>query len=253
MWMVMMKRTGTVFSGWLIGGITLILLTACAPALPSPTPTPVPSETPLPTATATVTQTPSLTPTVTSTSTPTLTLTPSLTPTPETAFDQARPIELTSGVGGWRLTFAIPHLNRAVNVIAAGIRFNCAFDAQYPDRLFCYGLSKPPLDQKITLAFLDADTGKVLYQSETVFASAALPTPVPKGYSNTNCAERGQKVTCETECRVDPSTGIPCIVSSCFDACGPYYSVDSCPAGVSVWNICSAEQWEEMKAKFNIP
>jgi hypothetical protein len=146
----------------------------------------------------------------------------------------------------------IPNLTQAYDVIAAGIDFNCSFDALYSDRLFCYGLARPPLDQSITLAFLDQATRQVVYQSKTVFASAALPTPVPQGFNQYDCPERGTNVTCETECRVAPD-GSPCLVSTCFDACGPYYSVDSCPGGVSSWNMCSDAQLADLKARYNIP
>ncbi len=233
--------------------ILLAALAACAPAEAAPTATPIPSETPAPAASATNTPTVSPTASATRTPRPTDTLTPSPSPTPLAAFDQAKPIQLASGVGGWNLTFVVPNLNKAVNVIAAGIQFNCAYDERYPERLFCYGLSRPPLDQTITLAFLDTESGRVLYQSQTVFASAAFPTAVPVGNPETNCPQRGQNVTCETECRVDPSTNIPCIVSTCYDACGHYFSVDSCPGGVSVWNVCSDAQWQELKTRFNIP
>lgn len=197
-------------------------------------------------------------PTATATAVPTHTFTPSPTftplvsPTPMVALDQARPIQLSSGVGGWNLVLNIPNLTQAYDVIAAGIDFNCTFDVLYADRLFCYGLARPPLNQSITLAFLDQTTRQVVYQSKTVFASAALPTPVPQGFNQYDCPERGQNVTCETECRVAPD-GIPCLVSTCFDACGPYYSVDSCPGGVSSWNMCSDAQLADMKARYNIP
>lgn len=231
-----------------------LLLAACSPAAPSPTaaPTLAPSSTPAPTQTAssTPTATASLTPTVTFTASPTFTPQPS--PTPLAAFDQAKAIALASGVGGWKLTLSVPNLAQVYDVIAAGIEFNCSFDAQYIGLLFCYGLARPPLDQTITLAFLDQTTRTVVFQMQTVFASAALPTPVPSGYSAYDCPDRGKNVTCETECRVAPD-GTPCMVSSCFDACGPYFSVDSCPAGVSTWSMCSDAQLADLKARYNIP
>mgnify|MGYP001163321771 CR=1 FL=1 len=232
-----------------------VLLSACAPATAQPTPTAAPSQTSAPSATpaATLTLTPSATSTATATLTPTLTETPLPSPTLAAAFDAAKPIELTSGVGGWKLSFQVPHLTQAYNAIVAGIQFKCSYDAKYADRLFCFGLSRPPLDQTITLAFLDPDSGKVVYQSKTMFVSATLPTPIPEGYSYDNCAERGTNVTCETECRIAPD-GSPCIVSTCFDACGPYFSVNTCPEGVSEWKgLCSDEQLQEQKARNNIP
>jgi hypothetical protein len=233
--------------------LSLCLLAACSPATPSPTLTPLPTDTPQPSPTATITPTATQTDTPTATPTATPTFTPSPSPTPAVAFDQAQPFELSSGVGGWRLNFKIPNLDRAYDAIVAGIDFGCTYESQYPDRLFCFGLSRPPLDQTITLAFLDPDTRQVVYQTKTVFASVNLPTPVPEGYSSTDCSERGQNVTCETECRIAPDDS-PCIVSTCYDACGPYFSVDTCPKGVTVWKgLCSDEQWQDQKARNNIP
>jgi len=236
-------------------GLLLVLLAACAPAAPLPTATPLPSDTPMPSATATVTPsaTATATETATLTETPTLTDTPSPSPTLAAAFDQARPFELASGVGGWKLSLQVPNLTQAYNVIAAGIQFSCSYLEQYADRLFCYGLARPPLDQTITLAFIDPDTNQVVYQAQTVFLSANLPTPVPEGYTDTNCPERGTNVTCESECRIAPD-GNPCVVSTCYDACGRYFSVDTCPSGVTEWKgLCSDAQWQEQKERLNIP
>ncbi len=233
--------------------VLLGLLAACTPATPSPTATAAPSNTPAPSATATITLTASATATATMTSTPTFTLTPSPSPTLPAAFDAAQPIELASGVGGWKLSFKVPNLTQAYNVVAAGIQFRCTYIAQYAEKLFCFGLSRPPLDQEITIAFLDPNTNQAVYQAKTMFLSVMLPTPVPEGYSTTNCAERGTNVTCESECRIDPD-GNPCVVSTCYDACGPYFSVNTCPDGVTVWpGMCSEEQWQEQKARHNIP
>lgn len=229
----------------------LLLLAACTPATPSPTPTLAPTETPQPTATATLT--PTLTATATATLTPTATFTPTPTPTPLASFDQIKPVQLGFGVGGWKLIVSVPNLSQAYDLLLGGQKYTCSYDAQYADRLFCFGLARPPLDTDMSYAFLDQATGKVVYSSRTVFASAAVPTDVPEGFVQTNCDQRGQNVTCEIECRIAPD-GNPCLVATCFDACGPYYSVDSCPANVSVWpGLCSEEQTAELKARYNVP
>jgi hypothetical protein len=160
---------------------------------------------------------------------------------------------LASGVGGWKLSFKVPNLTQVYDVIAAGIPYKCNFLEEYPEKLFCFGLSRPPLDQTISLAFIDPTTNQAVFQEETVFISAMLPTPVPEGYSQYDCAERGTNVTCESECRIAPD-GSPCVVSTCYDACGPYFSVNTCPDGVAEWKgMCSDEQWAEQKARLNIP
>ncbi len=240
------------FHGWMgLLVLTMLVVSACTPPAPAATPTPVSTDTPQPSATATPTATLTLTPTVTATLTQTPTST--LTPTPAPSFEQAKVIELRyQAVGGYQITMVVPAVNAPYNVILGGINFKCSFDEKYPDRLFCFGLAKPPMDQTITLAFLHPDTGKVMYQGKIVLDSRALPTPVPSGYSQYDCPDRGKNVTCEIECRIAPD-GVPCMVATCFDACGPYYSVHTCPEDVSQWNMCNDELLREMKSRYNIP
>jgi hypothetical protein len=168
------------------------------------------------------------------------------------AFDQAKVIGLTNSVGGIQLTVTIPNLIVAYNMILGGNKYSCTVDARYPGKLFCWGLAQPPFDTELTIAFLDVQSGSVVYQAKTVLARAAFPTPVPAGYSWSNCPDRGKNVSCETECRIDPN-GNPCLVSSCFDACGPYFSVDTCPKNLQNWTACDASVAAQMKAKYNIP
>ena len=65
-------------------------------------------------------------------------------------------------------------------------------------------------------------------RTRLVIPTALLVPPTPVGWAGNNCPQRGQNVSCETECRIAPD-GNPCIVATCTDACGPYFSVHTCP------------------------
>lgn len=236
--------------------LLLAVLAGCSAATPAPTQTPLPTSTTVPSATpvpsATDTPMPSETPTPVDTATLTPTLPPSLTPTLMAAFDQAQVTGMTNKVGGVQLVVTVPNLTVAYDMILGGNKYSCSVDAKYPGKLFCWGLAQPPFDTTLTIAFLDVQSGSVVFQTKTVLARAAFPTPVPVGYAWDNCPERGTKVSCETECRVEPN-GDVCVVSSCFDACGPYFSVDTCPKDLTTWGACDASVTAKMKAKLNIP
>ncbi len=237
--------------GWMgLLMLVMVMLSACASPAPTATPPPLPTDTPQPSATSTPTATLTLTPTTTAT--PTLTLTPTLTSTPTPSFEQAKVIDLRFGVGGYQMVVVVPSLHDQYNLILGGIKFTCAVDEKAPERLFCFGLARPPLDQSLTLAFLHPETGKVVYQGKIILDSRALPTPVPSGYKQYDCPDRGKNVVCEMECRIAPD-GNPCVVATCFDACGPYYSVHTCPENVSQWTLCDDNLWREMKSRYNIP
>ena len=103
------------------------------------------------------------------------------------------------------------------------------------------------------MAFLDPATRSPVYQGSTLVPSALFIKPTQKGYANTNCPERGQNVKCETECRIDPN-GNPCIMATCVDKCGAYFSVNGCPDHMSLdYPSCNADQWKYMKARYGIP
>ena len=226
-------------------------VTATALPMPQIGETALPTPTEPPTAAPTLTSTFYATITSTFISTDTSAPTPSLTPTVD--LSKAQVIELTNGFGGIRLIFKIKGLNVPYNVIMAGIKFSCTITDKYPDYLTCYGLSRPPLDQNITEAFLDPQTGQVVYQAKIYLSSASLPTQIPAGYADTNCPNRGKNVSCESECRITPNNG-PCMVATCTDDCGLYFSVQSCPSDMQLPSpLCNPDQWKQMKAKYGIP
>jgi hypothetical protein len=59
--------------------------------------------------------------------------------------------------------------------------------------------------------------------------STPVPT-VPVGDARTWCPERGENVICESE-TVWSREPVPCYASTCYDACGYYYSIDTCDPG----------------------
>ncbi len=236
----------------------LLFLAACTPAAAvAPSATPPPENTPtIASATAVLVPVTSLlTETVapSATATKTTSPTPSQSPTAAVDLQQAQVINILNGVGGISLVVKIAHIATPYDMILAGIKYTCHLEAQYPDWLLCWGLSRPPLDEQVNQAFVDQASGKVIFEQKVILSSALLPTALPEGYGFTNCPDRGKNISCETECRLDYD-GNPCIVATCTDACGLYRSVHSCPDDMPLPSqLCSAEQWAEAKAKYGIP
>ncbi len=240
---------------WMAFVFMVIFLQACQPqgtALPSPQSSPatetlIPTETALPSATATqtptMTQTPTLTPTVTS----------SPTATPVARFNELKLLVLENKLGGWTMQWVLPGVQIPLKLLLDNRAYTCTVDVKYPDRLFCQGLAQPALDRPLTLVFLNPENGAEIYRTEFIIPAALLTPPTPVGYAQTNCPDRGKNVSCETECRIAPD-GTPCIVATCVDACGPYFSVHSCPDDMPLPSpSCTAEQWVAMKKKYQIP
>ncbi len=245
------RRTG------LLLALALFWLAGCARQTPPPAvieaptqaaPSPAPSATATPAASLTATATLAPSATVTRTFTPA----PSLTATQAVAFEQLKVLALENRVGGWMLTLAVPGAEKPLSLTLGGNRYDCSVDAQYPGRLFCQGLAKPPFDAQLSLTFSDPQSGAVVYESTLLIPTALMVRPTPAGWASTGCDRRGQNVSCETECRIDPS-GNPCIVATCTDACGPYFSVHTCPDMSLDFASCTPEQWARLKALYQIP
>jgi len=248
---------------WLACALLLaVLLAGCAPAAAS-APTAVatalpPSATPVqpqPSATqAPPTATAAPASTLTATLAPTLTPIPSPAPstTPEEAFEQAKVTGVRNQVGGVLVTIKLPNLRSPYNIILAGVKYSCSLDAQYPGLLFCWGLAAPPLNKTLNLAFLDPASGQVVREVQTFLAEADFPPSGAITNNSENCALKGQNQTCEVECRIDEN-GDPCIVASCYDACGQTLSVQTCSSNLENISFCTAEQLQEIKQRYNIP
>jgi hypothetical protein len=223
--------------------IFTLLLGACAAAMPEPTATAVatalpPTETPVPptatplppTATAVPTDIP------TETATPLPTLTPTITNTPTPAVDFTK-FKLT-GVSqkpqvSMSLIFTIPGLQAPVQVKVGGSSFYCQVDPKYPNKLFCNGPDLP-IDTELPVSFIDSDGTTVLQKGTIYIPQSILGPKLPDNIDWDKCPLRNTNVTCETENRLwwNP----PCVVSTCYDACGYFYSIDTCTPLKSVPN-----------------
>lgn len=235
--------------------LIILMLAACTPpAIPSPSAVHLPAlETTAPSAepTLTSTVTSTITPTFTAVLTATWTVTPgpTNTSTPFAQFDRFEVTSVNELLGGWRLTVRVPGLDRPLNLIINERKFQCDMVKEAPETLFCQGLSRPNLDQQIDFSLTDPQTGEAVYAGKTYISPAAVPTSTPVGFAN--CPDRGKKLFCEVECRMYGTD--PCIVATCNDACGPYYSIHTCPQDIPFDGICSHELELEMKIKYGLP
>uniref|UniRef100_A0A7C4KGY4 Uncharacterized protein n=1 Tax=Anaerolinea thermolimosa TaxID=229919 RepID=A0A7C4KGY4_9CHLR len=243
-----------------IFALLMLLLAACQAVQPEPSATspsaisPTGEILPTPSATATIPFEPTWTPSVT----PVLTFTPGASPspapstTPEVQFERLRVLALDNRVGGWMLTLDLPGVQGAMRLSLGGQSYSCVNDPAYPDRLFCQGLARPAYDAPLKLVLQDEASGEILYETTMTIPSALVLPPTPAGWGHNTCADRGKNVSCETECRIAPD-GNPCIVATCTDACGPYFSVHTCPDMSLDFRSCSPEQWAALKKLYQIP
>ncbi len=223
--------------------ILAIALAGCAAATPAPTATAVatavaPTETPIPPAATplppTATQVPTEAPTATATPLPTLTATITNTPTPTVDFTKFKLTAVTQKhLIAMSLIFTIPGLKTAVQVKVGGSSFYCQVDPKFPNKLFCNG---PDLvvDTELPVRFIDSDGTTVLYKGVIYIPQSILGPKLPDNIDWGLCPLRNTNVTCETENRLwwNP----PCVVSTCYDACGYFYSIDTCTSQKSVPN-----------------
>lgn len=224
--------------------ILVFILSSCSTAVETIAPT-------LP-ATATIPAVPSITVTMPTTATneptvtalPTLTLTPTVTVTRGPDFSGV----VIKGIGphkmGLMMTLEIPDLNQLYRLKILNQLYTCSAVAQYPNRMYCYGpLFETGQNQEI--AFLQADADVEVFRNTFLVPNLNSPTSMPAGDARTWCPERGQNVTCEVECRIGPNG--PCIVATCFDACGYYYSVHTCPDDMPIPSpMCNPEDQERL-------
>lgn len=238
-----------------------MLAAACQeiPASPAataqPSPLPAGSQDSNPAATLLPVNAPTQQPTATATLKPSVTPSPTATATatPIANFDRLQVISVDNNPFGSMVHLALPGIRQPLTMKLDGKLYNCRVDEKYPDHFFCQGLSRPALDTTLKLVFIDPVSQVEIYAGSLFILEAWVIPPTPVGYLHTSCAERGKNVSCETECRIAPD-GSPCIVSTCTDACGPYFAVHSCPDDMPLPSpSCSEEQWVAMKKKYQIP
>ncbi len=180
-----------------------------------------PSNTPSPQPTATFTPSPSMTHTATVTSTP----------TPSFAGFSVTYAQYTNY--GMLIGFKIPGIKENYRLTVNKIEYKCQINDKAQDSLYCYG---PQFNQNeiVTLDFFPLEgEGKPLYEVSYKVSLLVPPTVDPRilmTQAPGTCPQRGVDVTCETEYRNNGNGGY-CIVATCNDACGYYYSMDTCPEG----------------------
>lgn len=187
--------------------------TATFTAVP-PTDTPAPTETPLPTTTATETNTPE----------PTLTPTITLTPTPVVDFSKFKLISVAKKDYGFQIGLQVPGLQSPTKLVIGTQPYTCQIDPAFPDKMFCIG-PEVLLDTNMDIFFYTLEDNALIHQG-VVYIPSSIFVYYPPGIDWNACPDRGKNVSCETEDRkwFDP----PCIVSTCVDACGYFYSIDTC-------------------------
>ncbi len=167
---------------------------------------------------------------------PSLTATPILTnsPYPITTvdFSKAR-IYGTEDRGSYFLViFEIPGLDHAYYVAINDSDYQCEFQEEVVDKLFCNG-NKLRSNEYVRVIFFDSDPAVAsdrqavpsIFEGE-MYVVEPFKTPLPIGDPATWCPDRGQNIYCETEHRVENDE--ECWVSTCVDACGYYYSYHTC-------------------------
>lgn len=205
----------------------LMLATACA----APTPEPVPTATlPAPTVTIapSITFTPLPTATETATPLPTMTATVTLTPTPAVDFSALKISSMahTYTDSMW-VMFTAPGLSDHYTIHINKVAYFCEAVEKVADTLVCAG-QRLSYEKYVSVDVYSVDNSEEpVYATKMNLLSGPEATPTQVGAAQTWCPLRGTNVTCETEHRYEPD-GTPCEVTSCFDACGYYYSIHTC-------------------------
>ncbi|MEJ5225418.1 MAG: hypothetical protein WHV44_13255, partial [Anaerolineales bacterium] len=203
------------------------------------------------------TTTPSPAPTATATLTPAPTETPTATPspTPLAQFDAFEVVSIENlMVGGVRITVKLPGIGAPLALTLDGRAYDCKTDPATPDRLFCNGLSMPPLNQSIPAALSLPESDQPVWTGSVFLRNNLVVFPVRRTYfARPECNEPGKNLGCETECRIN-TNGSPCVVSTCFDVCGPYFSVHTCDPNMNKpFTMCAPDVTEQMKILYGVP
>jgi len=131
------------------------------------------------------------------------------------------------GQSSMYIVFEIKGLQQPYRVQINGYSYECQLSSKFPSWLVCQG-QRISYGKSVRVKYFEPGSDVVAYETLLTLPEGIPPTPLPEGAPQTWCPQRGQNITCETENRVDNS-GNPCIVSTCFDACGYYYSINNCP------------------------
>ncbi len=127
------------------------------------------------------------------------------------------------------LAFYLPGVKQAYDLQVNKVKYTCNLYNNLPDQMFCIG-PEFPHNRKVELAFYTPKvTSEPIFKTDYVIAP--IKTPTPEGYippGDANCPVRGINASCETEIRGETWPGGPCIVSTCVDSCGYWYSIDTC-------------------------
>lgn len=150
----------------------------------------------------------------------------STTPTQPIGFDQAR-IFGTENRGSYFLViFEIPSIDQVLGVSINGQDYDCKIPEDIQHELFCSGPKLRPNEYALVRFFQEEKPWITPLFEKEMYVAEPYKTPLPAGDPSTWCPQRGENITCETEHRVED--GEECWVSTCFDACGYYYSYHTC-------------------------
>jgi hypothetical protein len=140
---------------------------------------------------------------------------------------------------GMQFAFQIPGIKENYRLVANQVPFTCNYAEKYANKLYCTGPVIRPYTE-VSLVFLplkgsDTPIFETKYQMGSM-TTPTIPVETLKASNPTNCPQHGVNVRCETEYR--KNEGSCCIVATCVDACGYYFSVDTCPRGMEMQGIC---------------
>ena len=172
---------------------------------------------------------PSITPTfplAINTLSPSQTPTITIMPTESIQFDKVRIFGLEDRGDYSLVILEFPVLDHVLGLQINNKPYSCVLDEKLANKLLCSG-TPLRIKENVNVKFFDKDMvfENLLYEGN-LYVPEPYKTPMPLGDPRTWCPLRGTDVFCETEHRVE--NGEECWVSSCFDACGYYYSYHTC-------------------------
>jgi len=212
--------------------ILIFVMSACQPAIPvleeNNASSIIPSSTLAPTSTFTISP-PTMTPTfpqATNTTSPSITLSMTNTPTAIIEFNKVRIFGLEDRGDYSLVILEFPLLDHVLGLKINDKPYTCVLDEKLTNKLLCSG-TPLRIKEYVNAKFYaeDKEFTTLLYEGN-IYVPEPYKTPMPLGDPRTWCPLRGTDVFCETEHRVE--NGEECWVSSCFDACGYYYSYHTC-------------------------